>query len=435
MHSPIYKQKNINFSKRKAKQRLDELLDSIDDEILQSPESAHKHIVEALNLAQELGEKQKIAKLHKQSMTYFRQKGDYKQAAHHLKLARNVYSEIEDIEGIIGVRNDLATLEFFKGNLSKALKLGKKSLKASQSINYKHGILVSYNVIGLILQKKGNIDEGLTYFFRGLKLAEKKQAIDIIASLSNNIGICYQIQKKPQKALPFLFKALNAQKKMGFQIREATSLGNIGLSYNYMEQYEEGLKYAYEALKIYEKNIPYSEKTAGAYNNISLFLEKQGKFEEALLANERSLKIRERIGIVENTSFNFIRYAAIYFQMQQYDKVLFYTKKAEKLVLQIKNNISLKEVCELFIETYNALGKHSESIPYYEKILKINEEIFNEKSQKALAQFQVEYETAQKEKEIELQKLALEKKEIQLEQKKAVEQMNLQLEIMVEERT
>ncbi len=93
------------------------------------------------------------------------------------------------------------------------------------------------------------------------------------------------------------------------------------------------------------------------------------------------------------------------------------------------------DVYALFPKCYEALKDYQQAMVYCKKLLEIKDEHYNNEKGKVIAQLQVQYETSQKEREIELQKLALEKKELELQRKREVEEMNIRLEKLVEERT
>lgn len=407
---------------------LQQLLNKIQSETSKSPQTTYPFIEQAFDLANQLNEQETLAILYQKRAKYFQLIGSYSNASKDLKASKNIYEHLNNQEGIVDTLNGQAVLEYFNGNYQLAHSFGKKALKMSKKNNYEKGISRSYNLIGSTLKEQGQYDIALKYFFEGLKIIEKFEDYENLGHFYNNIGIIYQIQGNHPKALDFLHKGLDKRREHGSKLHIAGSLSNIGSVYIHMSNYERALKYLNQVLDIYQTHLPLSEQEALALTNIAMIYNKQLKFEKAKKLNLKALKIRRKLGIKTSEVFNLNNLAIMYFDMRQYREALKYVIESEKIAIEKELNSSLPIIYQIFTQCYEKLKDFEQAVKYHKKLSEVKDKQYNEDKANSIAKLQVLYETAQKEKEIELQKLALERK-------RDVEKMNAQLEVMVEKRT
>ncbi|MEZ4887819.1 MAG: tetratricopeptide repeat protein [Chitinophagales bacterium] len=420
---------------QEKKNHLLQLLNVVQSEISSDPQTAYVSIQQAFSLAKELKDQESLATLYRQRAKYFQLIGNYVNTAKDLEKAKSIYEQLNNQEGIVDSVNSFAVLEYFKGNFQEALSFIEDALRLSKKIHHEQGIGNSFNLLGSILKEQGKYDEALKYFFEGLEIVEKFETPELAGHFYNNIGIIYSIQGNRQKALHFLHKGLEKRKEYGSKLHIAGSLTNIGSVYAHLKDYNRALQYFQQVLDIYQSLVPESEQEALGLTNMSMIYSKTNEFEKALEYSHKALVIRQKLGVKTNEIFTLNNLAILYIDMGRYEEALKYVIESEKFAIEKELNSSLVMIYQIFTQCYEGLKEFEKAVIYYKKLLEVKDQQYNEDKANSIAKLQVTYETAQKEKEIELQKLALEKKELALERKRDVEKMNVQLEKMVEQRT
>ncbi|CAF4663565.1 unnamed protein product, partial [Rotaria sp. Silwood1] len=133
-----------------------------------------------------------------------------------------------------------------------------------------------------------------------------------------NIGLCYQHLKKYEKAIEnFNLRIENFEKNLSTN-REiyALSLLNIGMCCSYMgkTRYASGINYTLKAIEIYEQYFPDNKNDiAQCYFTYGFILTKQGQYDQAINALQKSLDIRLIADTIDiafcyaNLSYNFYK--------------------------------------------------------------------------------------------------------------------------------
>ncbi|MFK7908732.1 MAG: tetratricopeptide repeat protein [Chitinophagales bacterium] len=417
------------------KKRLNDLVSTIQTEIFQVPKTAGLPFEEAFDLAYKLKEDEVLAILHIHQAKYFQQRGDYDSAWTQIEKAKNLYIHFNDQSGLTDTFNRFAALEYLKGNYEKAFHLSEEGLKMGEEIDHSKGIIDSLNLMGSICKEQGNFDSALQHFFTALKIAEEIKDTEMEGNLYNNIGIIHQTQKNYSKAIVFLERGLEKHQRLGYDINVMGSLNNIGAIYMYLGDYPNALKYFDKVLIISEVETSHTDQEGIVLINMAATYTKLEKFDKAIQYGQKALKIAKELNIpaYQISSLNIL--AITYLDMEEYSKALEYILQSEELALEKKGTAALLVVYDCYIRCYEGLKDNGKAIGYYKKLLEIKDQQYNEEKALAIAELSVRYETEQKEKEIQLHKLDLEKKELEIQRKQDVEKMNQQLEQMVEKRT
>ncbi|MGB1242418.1 MAG: tetratricopeptide repeat protein [Chitinophagales bacterium] len=417
------------------RKRLNYLVSIIQTKIFQVSKKIELPFQEAFALADKLKESETLAALQIYHAKYFQQIGDYDSAWIELEKAKGFYTNTNHQKGLGETFNRFAVLEYLKGNYQQSFDLSEKSLKIGEEVNHPKGVIDSLNLMGSIYKEQGKFDKALEFFFTALKTAEQIKDTEMQGNLYNNIGIIYQVQKNYPKALTFLEQGLEKHQLLRHNIKVMGSLNNIGAIHMQLDEYPKALDYFDKILVIIESKAICIEQEAIVLINVAAIYSKQKKFEKAIRYGQKALKISKKLNtpIYEISSLNNL--AITHLDMEQYSKALDYVSQSEKLALEKKGTAALLVVYDSYIRCYEGLKCYEKAVVYYKKLLQIKDQQYNEDKATAIAELSIQYETEQKEKEIQLHKLDLEKKELEIQRKQDVEKMNRQLEQMVEKRT
>ena len=287
----------------------------------------------------------------------------------------------EDTEKV-NIYNNLHR-ELFRESPDKSLVFAQNALALSEKLNYKTGEAIALRNIGASYGFKGEYLKALPYFQHSLEKAESIKDTSAIAGALHGFANIYYYQKNYKKSIEYNYKTLEIRTRMNDKKGMAAShigIGNsIGISDSVYAHYylayklsksindlpalvlalnnlsnacgqlhkmDEKEKYRFEALRIAEETGDKAGQSL-MYSNIgSDYLEK-GNREKALTFLEKGLKISNEIGDAEfevQTAFNL---SALYEEMKQLDKSLFYYKMAASLRDSMLNAGNLKEINEM----------------------------------------------------------------------------------------
>lgn len=204
----------------------------------------------------------------------------------------------------------------------------------------------------------------------------------------------------------------------------------------YLKDYENALAYLKREATIFEKrNLP--QNNASVYNNLGILYNAQSKLDSALYYHEKAqninIQIKDTTGIVKslnNIGQTYFKHRLIEKAKLHYEKALEFPDKyiTESLLnnyaeLLINNDEHAKAASFLvhltqsehkkiaqsalsqLVTLYKAQQQFEKALTYQEQLNQLSQELLDETKLKEIERLKIEYNTAQKEKEIESLKL------------------------------
>lgn len=321
------------------------------------------------------------------------------------------YNEIMNLRGIM---NDV------KGATDSATFYFKKTLALSRKNNHKVIEVRSINNLGMLYWNQGDYKMALNYFLEGLKLNENLPTDKKIknAIFYNNIGLVYQDLNLNEKALSYHFKAYEARVKDNQLKEQASSLNNIGICYHSMLKNKEALVHFKKALNvaIQSKNlIDYYKIT----ENIGNTLQSEKQFKESIPYYQRVLDIKDSVAINPKTFLGvYTGLSSAYNEIGLPKKGLEYGKEGLKVV---KENPDFEHYSSSLYQqigrSYYILGDVQRGEYYTNLFVEVLKEKFSTENAKSVADLEIKYQTANKEKLLAVNKAKLLKNEIEVKNK------------------
>ena len=126
-----------------------------------------------------------------------------------------IREELDDKQGIAASYNHLGVLNWYRGDIDKALQYFISSFKIDEKIGNKRGLGYDYNTLGIVDMIKGNYAEALDNFKHFFKIHTEIDDKRGIAYSLTNIGLMYLYNNNNLKAMEHFEKSLIIQKKIG----------------------------------------------------------------------------------------------------------------------------------------------------------------------------------------------------------------------------
>ena len=270
--------------------------------------------------------------------------------------------------------------------------------KNAQKINYKLGEAESYSNLSLVYYYQGKYENDLKYSLKAISIYESINNQEKLALEYGELG--FRMKKNNlQKSIYYMQKGKNISEKNNFQKPLLSIYNNYGYLKELKNENDSALYYYKKGLSIKEKisdsvGIPYS------LNNIALIYIKQKKHKESEKLLNRALQIRlqlnDQTGIAENNFY----LGDLNFNQNKFNEALPFYEKT--LQIAIKNNyLDLMKNCyQVIASCHEKLGNTKESLSNYKKYNQYKDSLTNKETNSKIAELEIQFDTAKKEKQI-----------------------------------
>ena len=322
-------------------------------------------------------------------------------------------------DGIAGGFGNIGSIYLVQSNYAQAMVYYQKSLDIYKNIGSKNEIARTTGNIGLIYMNKGNYVEALKLFIESAKIKEELGDKRGIIYQFNNIARIYYYMNNKNQSIEYLLKALKIAKEIGDKEMEANYLHNIGIFYYSENQPDTAIYYFNLTLKI-QKQLENKRGISEVLSGLGTIYIDTKKFPQALSYLQQSLEICKELNDKTGIIFTLINIGQIYFQQTDYSLSIEYYLQSLSIAKEIGSIDSEQSTCLLLAEVYSKINDYKNAFLYQQLYAQLKDTLFNNESQKALAEMGTKYETEKKEKQIEIQDLKITQQVMELNKKQIV---------------
>lgn len=231
-----------------------------------------------------------------------------------LSLKNNLDKNLGNIFNMLGL------IEYYMGDMEKALSRYKDSIQAFQRVDDLINSTKPINNIANIYTQYGEDEKAMEYYEKGLKIVEKYGISNLRLIFLNNIGSIYMGLYQYEKATDYIEKA----RVLAIEIEEVNLefLTNMNLSMIYFltGDYEQGYNYYFMLKESYNEK-DYSFEVVSYYSNfLSEFYYIFGQWEKALEYSELAIKNCKEFSINEYMASKTRNILIKYYKDNIYDK-------------------------------------------------------------------------------------------------------------------
>lgn len=283
--------------------------------------------------------------------------------------------QLNDIELEAKVYNQLAIINGFLGNYDKRLDFNLKAIKIFESLGNKPKVGTIYADLGFAM-KRYDIEKAKWYMQKGIKILEDIEDLKALNAVYDNYGIVQEIAGNIDSAIYYYNLALNLKRNQNDSIGIPFALGHLSGAYLIKKDYIKSKIYIDESYAIRKRR-----------NDI--------------------------YGIAEST----VLYADFYYAQENYKEAAVWFE--ETYYQSIKNNyLHLGQYAAEYASLCNQkLGVHQKAYEFQKNQQILKDSLLNEKTNKAIAELETQFETEKKEKQIAEQNIQISKKELEIEQR------------------
>lgn len=301
------------------------------------------------------------------------------------------------ILSIIGVAYE------FRGNFSKAVELYEESLKLAEQLDDKKIIASTMVNLSVVNQNLARHDIALNYSLQALEIYEGLNFKEGISKTLNNIGNVYLYLQQNEKALQYYLQSMDLKKELGDSADLASSYHNIALVYQELGDFEKAKNYYDQALELLNPDKD-SYSIAILYSNLANLYCIIQDYDKSLLYDNEALLINKSIENKDGICMNLNNIANALIKQKQFIQVPAYLDESLELAREYQNRDMVANNYSSYSDYYEQNNQPDLALTYYKKYKVLNDSISNEMNKKIIAELGIQYETAKREKEIELLK-------------------------------
>ncbi len=332
----------------------------------------------------------------------------------------SLQNELENSEGKekVIILNDLYK-QYVNNDPLKALEYTTQALELATEINDPSGMASSYNNIGVLNKNQGDLDNALESYLKSVRIQEENKFVDALAYTYNNIGTIYSLKAEYEKALVYFNKALVQFESIDHKLRVIGTLNNIGNVYTELEEYDYALQNYLKSLTIYEE-LEDNSQAFVPFNNIGNIYFQKGEWESAMAFYESALDL-EKFKNDKNGQANATHnIGLVYKSKRQFDKAIETFNEALSLAQETDNKRLIEIIYESLAETYFSSGDNFMAYSFLQLHIGAKEQVFNELSDRRIAELESAFEVEKKQAEIEALKVQSELQQLQIQNDKII---------------
>ncbi len=164
---------------------------------------------------------------------------------------------------------------------------------------------------------------------------------------------------------------------------------------------------------------------SACYNNIGNVYFGQAIYDQAIEYYLKALKIKEELGDKYGISMAYNNIAAINIKLKKYNEAIEYALKGLNIAKEIETLLLQSDGYEVLYIAYDSLHNYKKAYEYHVLFKQINDSIFNEESSKQIKEMQTKYETEKKESQIKILQKDKELQASQLSREKWIRDLSL----------
>ncbi len=316
------------------------------------------------------------------------------------------------------VLNDLYK-QYVNNDPIKALEYTTQALELASEINDPSGMASSYNNIGVLNKNQGDLDNALESYLKSVRIQEENKFVDALAYTYNNIGTIYSLKSEFEKALVYFNKALVQFESIDHKLRVIGTLNNIGNVYTELEEYDYALQNYLKSLTIYEE-LEDNSQAFVPFNNIGNIYFQKGEWESAMAFYESALDL-EKFKNDKNGQANATHnIGLVYKNKRQFDEAIDTFNEALSIAQETDNKRLIEIIYESLAETYFSSGDNFMAYSFLQLHIGAKEQVFNELSDRRIAELESAFEVEKKQAEIEALKVQSELQQLQIQNDKII---------------
>jgi len=283
-----------------------------------------------------------------------------------------------------------------------------------QQKSFAPGICNVYNNYGLLARKQGLFKEAIPFFSYAIRLADSLQNKRLQARVYQNLGMLYNDMERSSLAIPYLDKAVSFYEDMNIPVQTGRALNNLAIAYEQTNEFPKA-ETAYRKAMVISEQLGDSLNLAYILDNLGGLFVKMKDPAKGKLYHEKAWKMGSQLNEPNALTLFANNMASVSIELHNYKDGIGWAEKGLKLATEIGNKSEMKRSYGNLSSAYESLGDFRLALRFSEKQRQMEKEIFDEELAQKTSEWEIRYQTTQKEDSIRL-----------LAQDKAIQQLTIE---------
>ncbi|MDR2148959.1 MAG: tetratricopeptide repeat protein [Tannerella sp.] len=292
-----------------------------------------------------------------------------------------------------------------KGNQLSAIEFYKKAeeMIENQANNCDNMQSPIYNGLGSSYEKIGKPDSAKYYLEKAFDYAKEKNDKQMMANALVNMCVLLHRYKEFEVVKNNLIQAIGLYEEVNNKMGLIGAYQNLGVAYIETKNYDSALSYLEKADSLSTLlNLP-GRKTS-IYHNMGRIYYENKNYKKSLEYENKSLEIKMEFNDSAGIAFSQNALSAIFTETGNYKEAKEMAEKAINYAQHTNNPVLLLSLYQTLSEVLIRSGEKGEALEALSKKEELQDSIFSKQKIEAVQEWQVKYETLQKETEIQLLK-------------------------------
>ncbi len=256
------------------------------------------------------------------------------------------------------IYENLSLAYYYRGKYDENLKYGLRALRLYDSLNLKSEMGTMYGELGYQMKYR-DLTKAFELMRKGIYFLEQLKNPEPLAKIYDNYGVLHELNNQIDSALFYYRKSFAIKRSRADSIGIPYSLNNFFMAYMLINKYDSAYKYLEESTRI-------------------------------------RLKTNDILGLAENYSY----FGQFYSARADYSKAIQYNLKSLEIASKHNYTNLVKSAYNDLSVCYEKSKDYKSSLKYHKLFAAIQDSLINLETNKTIADLQVQYETAEKEKEL-----------------------------------
>ncbi len=378
---------------------------------------AEESYLEAIEIFELTGNLDGAAKVYNNMGVINSRLGYYEKSLQYYQQSINIKETLGDKRGIAATANNIGEIYKFKGDYQNALLSYQKSHELKKELDDKQGMANSLNNLGEIYSLWNDYEKAIDFYLEANSIFSDLGNLQSISVSYHNIGELYHKLENYDLAKRNYLKALETQTELGDRGGMVHSLKNLGSIYIKTNELDAAQQSFLEALTIAQE---LEDKTgiASILNYFGRLNTIQKDYKAAINKFNQSLSINKELGNPYGIANNHNSLGKVYLQLNNYPMALSHYYACLEIADTLKIINIVQNTYEGIAGTYQEIGNYEKALYNYAIFQEIKDSLLTAQKHNQIAELETKYQAEQKEKEIKLKDIELEKNATEIKQRK-----------------
>jgi signal transduction histidine kinase len=318
--------------------------------------------------------------------------------------------EQELADGKISRQQELNIYKTLSGSLTtknfdKSIQYGKEGIALATKLKDSVTIGLLHAFAGEAYYFKGQYDTASQYYYTAIAILEKRDKSQTALAF-NNLAKLYRKTKDLDKAERYYDKAMELYKAANDSAGVQMIWNESGVVFEYRGDYAEAIRRYTKSMEIARaRNDALGESYCLSF--IAGVYMLQGKYKESERYVLECLDIRLQLKDTFSIAMTYSDMGSLYIAMKEYAKAEEVLNKSNELSKKLSFAELQSTNYRFLSDLYTQQGKYEQALKYFKMSTGIRDSIFSVAKARQIAELNTQYETGKKEQQIEVQQIAI----------------------------